>query len=51
MHSLSEAGLTQDYRTWHGDEMRFGLWGQGRQRWGRQGVKIIQRETQCQFKR
>ena len=30
-------------RLWHWDEMRFGLWGQVRRRWGSRGVKIIQR--------
>ena len=29
-------------RTWFSDEMRFGLWGQTRKRWGLHGVKIIQ---------
>ena len=30
-------------RLWHCDEMRFGLWGQVRRRWGLKGKKIIQR--------
>jgi hypothetical protein len=48
MHRLSEAGLTQDDQIWHCDEMRFGLWGQVRRRWGRKGVKIIQK-VQIEF--
>lgn len=48
MHSLSEAGLTQDDQTWHCDEMRFGLWGHVRRRWGRGGVKIFQK-VQIEF--
>src|SRR3990170_2318918 len=48
MHRLSEAGLTQDDQTWHCDEMRFGLWGQVRRRWGRKGVKIVQK-VQIEF--
>lgn len=46
--SLSEAGLTQAHHTWHCDEMRFGLWGHVRRRWGRKGVKIIQK-VQIEF--
>ncbi|MBZ0300527.1 MAG: transposase [Anaerolineae bacterium] len=33
---------------WHYDEMRFGLWGQVRRRWGRKGVRIIQK-VQIEF--
>jgi DDE superfamily endonuclease len=43
LKALSQAGITQASRLWHCDEMRFGLWGQVRRRWGRKGVKIIQR--------
>ncbi len=35
--------MTTRSRIWHCDEMRFGLWGQVRRRWGLKGVKIIQR--------
>lgn len=42
MSALEAVGLTQAGRWWHVDEMRFGLWGQVRRRWGRQGVKIVQ---------
>ncbi len=35
--------MTTNSRLWHCDEMRFGLWGQVRRRWGLKGVKIIQR--------
>ena len=34
--------MTANSRLWHCDEMRFGLWGQVRRRWGRKGKKIIQ---------
>jgi putative transposase len=40
--ALQEAVLTQSHRIWFSDEMRFGLWGQTRKRWGLRGVKIIQ---------
>ena len=33
---------TQSSRWYFSDEMRFGLWGQVRRRWGLRGVKIIQ---------
>lgn len=33
---------TQKSRWYFSDEMRFGLWGQVRRRWGVRGVKIIQ---------
>lgn len=45
---MREAGVTQTQTTWHCDEMRFGLWGQVRRRWGRKGVKIIQ-NVQIEF--
>lgn len=48
MQSLSQAGGNQTHQTWHWDEMRFGLWGQVRRRWGRKGVKIIQK-VQIEF--
>ena len=35
--------MTTASRLWHCDEMRFGLWGQVRRRWGLKGKKIIQR--------
>jgi len=45
---LQEHQITQTNR-WHfSDEMRFGLWGQVRRRWGLRGVKIIQ-PKQIQF--
>ena len=44
----NEAGLRRNERGWHCDEMRFGLWGQVRRRWGRKGVKIIQK-VQIEF--
>jgi len=34
--------MTASSRLWHCDEMRFGLWGQVRRRWGLKGKKIIQ---------
>ena len=40
---LKEAGIHKKSRWWHSDEMRFGLWGQTRRRWGKRGVKIIQK--------
>lgn len=40
--ALREAELTTAHQTWFSDEMRFGLWGQTRKRWGLRGVKIIQ---------
>lgn len=45
---LAAAGVTRHQRTLHCDEMRFGLWGQVRRRWGRKGVKIIQK-VQIEF--
>jgi transposase len=41
--ALSQAGLTQRDTWLHLDEMRFGLWGQTRRRWGLRGVKLIQK--------
>lgn len=41
--ALKQAGVKLSDDTVHSDEMRFGLWGQVRQRWGRKGVKIIQK--------
>jgi transposase len=35
--------MTTSARLCHCDEMRFGLWGQVRRRWGRKGQKVIQR--------
>lgn len=35
--------MTTSSRIWHCDEMRFGLWGQVRRRWGLKGRKIVQR--------
>jgi transposase len=40
--ALKEAELNQSHQVWFSDEMRFGLWGQVRRRWGLRGVKIIQ---------
>ncbi len=40
--ALHQAELTTAQHTWFSDEMRFGLWGQTRRRWGLRGVKIIQ---------
>jgi hypothetical protein len=40
--ALREAEVTQSHRVWFCDEMRFGLWGHTRKRWGLRGVKIIQ---------
>ena len=48
MQSLSQAGVNPTHQTGHCDEMRFGLWGQVRRRWGRKGVKIIQK-VQIEF--
>jgi transposase len=46
--ALHEAGITCANRVWFCDEMRFGLWGQVRRRWGVRGVKIIQK-VQIEF--
>ena len=43
MTALVNAGIKKRSRFFHCDEMRFGLWGQVRRRWGLRGVKIIQR--------
>lgn len=40
--ALEEADMQADDRVWFSDEMRFGLWGQTRKRWGLRGVPIIQ---------
>jgi transposase len=40
--ALLESEITPANRTWFSDEMRFGLWGQTRKRWGLRGVPIIQ---------
>lgn len=39
---LIEAKGTQSSHWYFSDEMRFGLWGQVRRRWGLRGVKIVQ---------
>jgi transposase len=39
---LKDVSITKSTRWYHSDEMRFGLWGQVRRRWGLRGVKIIQ---------
>lgn len=39
---MLEQETTQTSRWYFSDEMRFGLWGQVRRRWGLRGVKIIQ---------
>ena len=46
--ALHEAGVEHRARVWFCDEMRFGLWGQVRKRWGLRGVKIIQK-VQIEF--
>lgn len=40
--ALREAEISPSQQVWFCDEMRFGLWGQVRKRWGLRGVKIIQ---------
>jgi hypothetical protein len=40
--ALQEVGRQPEDQVWFCDEMRFGLWGQVRKRWGLRGVKIIQ---------
>ena len=40
--TLKAAFVTASSRWYHSDEMRFGLWGQVRRRWGLPGVKIMQ---------
>lgn len=42
LEALREAEMARSHRIWFSDEMRFGLWGQTRKRWGLRGVKIIQ---------
>jgi transposase len=46
--AFHEAGITKSHQVWFCDEMRFGLWGQTRKRWGLRGVKIIQ-QIQIEF--
>jgi len=41
-NELTQDKCTQASRWYFSDEMRFGLWGQVRRRWGLRGVKIIQ---------
>ena len=40
--ALTQVDCTQVSRWYFSDEMRFGLWGQVRRRWGLRGVKIVQ---------
>jgi len=40
--TLTVPGKSQASCWYFSDEMRFGLWGQVRRRWGLRGVKIIQ---------
>lgn len=40
--ALRAAKMTTSHHIWLSDEMRFGLWGQTRKRWGLRGVPIIQ---------
>lgn len=40
---LAAAEVSSSGQTLHTDEMRFGLWGQFRRRWGVRGVKIMQK--------
>lgn len=40
--ALREVEMTLSNSIWFSDEMRFGLWGQTRKRWGLRGVPIIQ---------
>jgi transposase len=40
--ALRQAEMTTAHHIWFSDEMRFGLWGQTRKRWGLRGVPIIQ---------
>lgn len=42
LSALQAAQVTKTSHWYHSDEMRFGLWGQVRRRWGLRGVKIIQ---------
>ncbi len=42
VEALRAAEMTTLHHIWFSDEMRFGLWGQTRKRWGLQGVPIIQ---------
>ena len=47
-NELIQAECTQTSGWYFSDEMRFGLWGQVRRRWGVRGVKIFQ-PRQIQF--
>jgi putative transposase len=40
--ALRELEMSPSHHIWFSDEMRFGLWGQTRKRWGLRGVPIIQ---------
>jgi hypothetical protein len=42
LRGLRQAGITTRSHWCYCDEMRFGLWGQVRRRWGLKGVKLIQ---------
>jgi transposase len=42
LEALQEAEVSLTHLVWFSDEMRFGLWGQVRKRWGLRGVKAIQ---------
>lgn len=46
--ALQEAAMQREDQVWFCDEMRLGLWGQVRKRWGLRGVKIIQK-VQIEF--
>lgn len=46
--ALQAAGVQPENQVWFCDEMRFGLWGQVRKRWGLRGVKIVQK-VQIEF--
>jgi transposase len=46
--ALQAIHASQADQVYHCDEMRFGLWGQVRRRWGRKGIKIIQK-VQIEF--
>jgi transposase len=46
--ALQEAGVQRENWVWFCDEMRFGLWGQVRKRWGLRGIKIVQK-VQIEF--
>lgn len=44
MTALLRAGVEAGQTVWHSDEMRFGLRGQVRRRWGIRGVKLVQKQ-------